>query len=541
MNILMMTNTYAPHVGGVARSVERFAAAYRRRGHRVLVVAPEFEAMPSHEDGVVRIPAIQHFNGSDFSVVLPIPLFLTSAIESFEPDIVHSHHPFLIGSTALRVASLRELPLVFTHHTLYERYTHYVPGDSAALKRFVVDLSTSYANLCDRVFAPSDSIAGLLRERGVAAAIDVVPTGLETDRFARGDGAGMRAASGIPDDAFVAGHVGRLAPEKNLAFMADALVRFMNGEPGAHVLVVGSGPSEADIARAFDGAGLADRLHLAGSLEGQPLTDAYHAMDVFAFASTSETQGMVLTEAMAAGVPVVALDAPGAREVVVDRRNGRLLAVEDAAALADALRWVAHRLPARRRSMADAATGTAAAFSIERCADTALAIYQACRERGFVDRHEAYRLWHGVTHLIRAEWELLRGMAGATGAALGVDEPSAPSRPVRPDRALVNHPHGTHRQYPAASSTAWPRLGTRKTRSQVRNTVPSAFLPVVWMRTIPLGRARPRLARLQHLALGIQRVAGEHRGDQLGDHPSDDDFAQSIVADLDRLIDGGVS
>ena len=156
MNILMMTNTCTPHVGGVARSVERFTSEYRRRGHRVLVVAPIFENMPSQEVDVVRIPAIQHFSGSDFSVVLPIPAFLISAVEAFEPDIVHSHHPFLVGGTALRIAHLHETPLVFTHHTMYEQYTHYVPGNSAVLKRFVIKLTTSYANekrYCPCLFA----------------------------------------------------------------------------------------------------------------------------------------------------------------------------------------------------------------------------------------------------------------------------------------------------------------------------------------------------------------------------------------------------
>ena len=121
----MMTNTFSPHVGGVARSFQSFTNGYRKQGHRVLVVAPEYENMPEKEVDVIRIPAIQHFNRSDFSVVLPIPGFLTSVVEKFRPGIVHAHHPFLIGGTALRVAHTLELPLIFTHHTMYEQYTHY--------------------------------------------------------------------------------------------------------------------------------------------------------------------------------------------------------------------------------------------------------------------------------------------------------------------------------------------------------------------------------------------------------------------------------
>ena len=325
MNILMLSNTFTPHVGGVARSVETFTAEYRRRGHRVLIVAPEFPDMPQQETDVVRISAIQNFNASDFSVALPIHPQLGDAVDAFGPDVVHAHHPFLLGITALRLARHRGLPLVFTHHTLYEQYTHYLPGDSPVLKRFAIELATRYANLTDRVFAPSESIRELLRERGVTTPIAVVPTGVCLERFAQGDGPGFRRLTGIPETACVVGHLGRLAPEKNLEFLAEAVADFMRGNSGAHFLVIGSGPSEAAIRELLARSGVVERLHIAGILQQQQLADALHAMDVFAFASTSETQGMVLTEAMAAGLPVVALDAPGAREVVRDMHNGRLL------------------------------------------------------------------------------------------------------------------------------------------------------------------------------------------------------------------------
>jgi glycosyltransferase involved in cell wall biosynthesis len=423
MRILMMTNTFTPLVGGVARSVEAFTAEYRKHGHRVMVIAPVFEAMPSDEEDVIRMPAIQHFNGSDFSVVLPVPGFLTSAIEEFAPDIVHSHHPFLIGATALRVANLHELPLVFTHHTMYEQYTHYVPGDSPAMKRFVVELSTSYANLCDRVFAPSESVASVLRARGVVAPIAIVPTGVELKRFAGGTGSGLRTALGIPQDAVVVGHVGRLAPEKNLHFLAEAVAAFLRSDPRARFLVVGAGPSEPEIREIFSRLGVAGRLHMTGTLEGGSLINAYFAMDVFAFASKSETQGMVLTEAMAARVPVVALDASGVREVVSDRRNGRLLTSENVEDFASALRWLVS-LPAEDlQHLEQGARETAEAFSLDRSADKSLAHYRDLREQAFVHRHEAYDIWAAAGRLIETEWDLLKGVTRAAGAALDVYGP----------------------------------------------------------------------------------------------------------------------
>lgn len=418
MNILILTNTFTPHVGGVARSVAAFAEAYRERGHQVLIVAPEFPDMPADESNVVRVPAIQNFNASDFSVVLPLHPSLSAAVDAFAPDIVHSQHPFLLGMTALRMARHRGLPLVFTHHTLYERYTHYVPGDSPALKRFSIELATRYANLADQVFAPSESVRDLLRERGVTAPIEVVPTGVRTERFARGDGAAFRRRMDIPPGAWVVGHLGRLAPEKNLPFLARAVAELAARRPNVHFLVVGSGPSEADLREVFGAAGLASRLHVAGLLQQQELTDALHAMDVFAFASTSETQGMVLTEAMAAGLPVVALDAPGAREVVRDGENGRLLPEASTDAFGDALHWVAALNAESLQRVKQAVLDTAESFSMSRTAQKALDCYEALRSAQASRPDADDNAWTEFVTALRTEWDILKSVAGAGDAAL---------------------------------------------------------------------------------------------------------------------------
>jgi glycosyltransferase involved in cell wall biosynthesis len=160
--------------------------------------------------------------------------------------------------------------------------------------------------------------------------------------------------------------LGRLAPEKNLEFLAEVLTTFLKTERRAHFLVVGRGPSERAIQKIFSGKGMADRLHSIGILDNPLLASAYRAMDVFAFASKSETQGMVLTEAMAAGVPVVALDAPGAREVVEDHHNGRLLHSETLEEFSSALQWVASLPPEQMQLLKQGAKGTATAFSMER-------------------------------------------------------------------------------------------------------------------------------------------------------------------------------
>lgn len=411
MNICMMTNTYLPHVGGVARSVSTFAEEYLRLGHQVLVVAPEFPGRPPparREAIVERVAAIQQFNGSDFSVRLPLAAALSERLDAFKADIFHAHHPFLLGDTALRLAASRNVPVIFTHHTRYEDYTHYVPFDSPALKQAAINLSTEFANLCDGVIAPSASIARMVKRRGVFTPVKVVPTGIDVDAFARGDGARARARLGIPPRAFVVGHVGRLAPEKNLPFLAEAVALFLKENSGVRFLVVGSGPAEEELLDTVRRHGVERRLVLGGQMTGQPLHDAYRAMDVFAFASFSETQGLVVAEAMAARLPVVALRASGVREVVRNGVNGCLLPAS-AKPAEFAQRLTALRQDARlRRRLARAALETAHQFSSRRCAADAITFYERIlratrRERLITDRSA----WGSLLRRLGVEWELI--------------------------------------------------------------------------------------------------------------------------------------
>jgi glycosyltransferase involved in cell wall biosynthesis len=245
----MFTNTYLPHVGGVARSVSTYEEEFCRRGHEVRIVAPQFEGAEDTTGRVLRTPAIQRFNGSDFSVRIPVPGLLTDFVDDFQPHLIHSHHPFLLGDSALRLAWSRRLPLVFTHHTMYEQYTHYVPLASEAYKRFAVQMSVDYCNLCTHVIAPSESVERLLRERGVTTPITSIPTGIDAAFFAGGDRQRARRRFGIDSQAIVVGHVGRLAPEKNLDYLARAVGQYLADHPRAVFLVVGTGESGESIAR----------------------------------------------------------------------------------------------------------------------------------------------------------------------------------------------------------------------------------------------------------------------------------------------------
>ena len=420
MKICMMTNTYLPHVGGVARSVSTFAEEFIREGHEVLVVAPEFDGKPlpaKSEAFVERVPSLRNFNGSEFSVRLPLATALSDRLDAFQADIIHAHHPFLLGDTALRVSMNKNVPIIFTHHTRYEDYTHYVPF-SDAMKEVAIQIPTHFANLCDGVIAPSESLARMIKRRGVTAPVKVIPTGIDVKAFASADGKRFRERMKIPAEALVIGHVGRLALEKNLGFLAEAVALFLEREKEARFLVVGDGPWREELQAVFAKHGVAERLLLAGKRTGRVLREAYRAMDVFAFASKSETQGMVVAEAMAAGLPVVALNASGVREVVRDGENGFLLAAHASEKdFADALAKCSE--PKLRADLSKHAHTTAGQFSREQSARKALEFYEetrrATRARRLLNHLSP---WAALLKRVGLEWDLLSTRTQTVAAAV---------------------------------------------------------------------------------------------------------------------------
>ncbi|PIT97747.1 MAG: glycosyl transferase family 1 [Candidatus Andersenbacteria bacterium CG10_big_fil_rev_8_21_14_0_10_54_11] len=423
MRIVMVTNNFLPHVGGVARSVATFADYYHRCGHSILVVAPRTEPGPGplpYE--VLDVPAVSMKQGRDLAAPLPVPGYVASAVKRFSPDIIHAHHPFLLGDTALRLAATHGVPLVFTHHTLYEHYTHYAPNDRPSFKLFIMDLATGYANLCTRVFGPSASTATLLRRRGVVTPISIVPSGISVERFSGGDRSGFRKSLDIPPDSFVLGTVGRLAHEKNLAPLAEAMAACIASVSSARAIIVGDGPAAADMQRMFSQYGLTERVRFTGTLTGSALADAYAAMDAFVFTSQSETQGLVLAEAMAAGVPVAAFDAPGVRDIVRHGENGWLVGLPSAASLAFVLRdAVSLPLPARQR-LQEGARRTAAAYTVRECGERALAAYAALLIAGRRKHPSSMTIresaWEGTRRRMTAEWELWQMRLRATKSLL---------------------------------------------------------------------------------------------------------------------------
>jgi glycosyltransferase involved in cell wall biosynthesis/endonuclease/exonuclease/phosphatase family metal-dependent hydrolase len=418
MNILMVTNTYTPIVGGVERSIRSFAREYRKRGHSVLIITLEFDNVPAHEKDVIRLPAIRRFNGSDFSIRMPIPFDLDRRLKDFKPDIVHAHHPFILGDTALRISNKYRIPLVFTHHTRYEDYTHYVPIGLPALKRFVIEITCGYAELADYVFAPSRSVKEYLLRDEVRTPIEIIPTGVEPVFFEAKDARRFRSKYAIAENKKIIGHVGRLAKEKNLTFLVPAVIEYLKQDPQAVFVLVGKGPAYEEILKLIKENECEDRFFFTGVLEGEELVEAYQAMDVFAFSSKTETQGMVLLEAMAAGTPVVALRASGVSDIVEDGKNGFLIDDEDRDAFITVLGRFLDLSEREKKKFSERAVKKARALSIEATTKKALGIYEKLLKQRFVYSDIENSPWQKAIGSIKSEWELAGNLAGAVSETI---------------------------------------------------------------------------------------------------------------------------
>jgi len=418
MRIVMMTNTYAPIVGGLEKSIQSFSAALRKRGHQVKIVAPAFDQSSADEKDIIRVPAIQKINGTDFSMSLPVSGSVTELFEIFRPEIVHAHHPFLLGDMAMRLCGQYKVPLVFTYHTMFEWYTNYFGLKHESVQRFVVELAAGYANLCDQVIVPSESIAKVLKKRRVKTRIDIVPTGVNISQFSTGDSKIWRKKLKIPASAFVVGHLGRLSAEKNLLFLARGIADFLKKKSQSHCIIIGEGDSKPRLEKMMLKSGVDKRVHFTGGLKGKNLVDAYHAMSVFGFASKSETQGMVITEAMAAGLPVVALDASGAREVVHDFINGRLLKTHNPSDFTRALIWCESKDKAAYKKLKLAARATAEEFSVEKSTEKILKVYSRIKLKNEKENHGSETDWSELLGRIKTEWTMLANMGHAVTSAV---------------------------------------------------------------------------------------------------------------------------
>lgn len=373
MKIGFFTDSYRPYTSGVVRSIETFSNELHRLGHQVYIFAPQYKDCKK-EPGVFRYASVPSPTNQDFSLAIPISLKARPLVKKLGLDIIHVHSPFLMGRLGARLARLERIPLVYTYHTLYDKYVHYVPFAQDLSSKVVQKLATDFSNRCDLVIVPTGIIGDIIRQNGVKASIVNIPTGIEIRGYEEGDPHWLRKTFDIPQNNRILLFVGRIGQEKNIEFLIRAFDRVQKEEPETTLVLVGGGPQEQEMKELVQSLGIGEKVVFTGTLDKKLVINCYLGSDLFVFASVTETQGLVIGEAKAAGLPVVAIDAFGVKEMVEHERSGYLTPLDEREFVDRILTLLRdHQLYSR---MSVAAKEEAQQISAEACALRLIKAYQ---------------------------------------------------------------------------------------------------------------------------------------------------------------------
>lgn len=379
----MLSDVYFPRINGVSTSIKTLREELLALGHECLLVAPRYGEEPE-EPGIHRLAASPvPRDPEDFRLHWHEVRRFAASLEPEQVDVIHVQTPFIAHYAGQRIARRLGVPVVESYHTYFEHYLpHYVSGLPAVLTRSIArGVTRVQCRQVQAVISPSSQMADMLRRYGVKTPIEVLPTGLSSDCFVQGDGARFRQSQGIGADRPLVLFVGRLAHEKNIDFLLRMLGALCMQRPDVLFVLAGAGPAEASLRQQVRALGLQDHVHFAGYLDRHgtadrqgTLLDAYAAAEVFVFASRTETQGLVLLEAMAQGTPIVSTAVMGTIDVLADAR-GALVVPEDVSIFASR---VADLLDdrVRRAELSALARADAQRWSSRKGAERLLRLYE---------------------------------------------------------------------------------------------------------------------------------------------------------------------
>jgi 1,2-diacylglycerol 3-alpha-glucosyltransferase len=359
MRVLMISDVYFPRINGVSTSIQTFARELVAAGQEVTLIAPDYGRSSAEPFEVLRIPSRYLPLDPEDRILRTGQLRVHRgrlAAQSF--DLLHIHTPFVAHYAGTALARRLGIPVVESYHTFFEQYLDkYVPViPSAWLRLAARRFSAAQCNDVDALVVPSQAMLQVLESYGVKVPARVIPTGIELDRFGSGDAGRFRRERGIPPARPVLVHVGRLAFEKNIEFILRMLTRVVPRFPSVLLVIAGEGPARRSLEALAGRLGLRENVTFIGYLDREgPLEDCYCSGDAFVFASRTETQGLVLLEAMALGVPVVSTAVMGTREVLAGGR-GCLIAEDEEAHFAAQVIRVLEDPELRRRLSEEART-----------------------------------------------------------------------------------------------------------------------------------------------------------------------------------------
>jgi len=338
MNILMISDVYFPRVNGVSTSIATFRRSLAALGHSCVLIAPAYLAAADDDAGIVRIPSHYLFLDPEDRVLKAGKILSQEdQLRDRRFDLLHIQTPFIAHHVGVKLARRLGIPCVETYHTYFEEYLyHYIPFlPKPLLKSMARSLTRRQCNHMDAVVVPSRAMHDVLSDYGVRAPVNVIPTGIDPGDLPPGSRERFCSTHGLDASRPILVHIGRVAHEKNIAFLLDVLHVVRRVVPDVLLVIAGEGPALPSLRRRALALRLERNIRFLGYLRrGPDLSDCYCAGDVFIFASATETQGLVLLEAMTLGVPVVSTAVMGTRDILAPGK-GALVAGETVTDFAD--------------------------------------------------------------------------------------------------------------------------------------------------------------------------------------------------------------
>jgi len=379
MKIAFFTNCYKPLINGVVTSISALREAFEEKGHNTYIFAPKVEDYVDKEENIFRYKSVNLTKKVKYPLAIPLSFKAKKVIKEFNPDIIHIHHPFLLSSIAMMYGRQLGIPRILTIHTQYEQYAYYIsPIPSKFTQEAIKIAVSSFASKTDCITTPSESMKELLREYGIVNKIEVIPNAIKIDFFKEKDEAKCREIKEkyhLNDDEKIILFVGRIAAEKSIDKIIKALkIVKESGMGKIRLLIVGDGPDSENLKNLVSSLKLDSDVIFTGAIDYQEIKHYYKLAYLFVIASTTETFGIVNIEALASGLPVLAVRAPGAVDILTDGIDGRLTnndVLEFARVLAELI-----QKPDLRDRYSKGAIKTSHRYSIDAISEQMLNLYQ---------------------------------------------------------------------------------------------------------------------------------------------------------------------
>lgn len=326
MKIGFFTDGYLPQKNGVATSVLEYAEGLRKKGHTVTIIAPKYPGYKDKRNNVIRLTSVNYKKSVGVRVAVYLPEKAFRDLLRLDFDVIHGHGDGPITMLGWIIAKRKNIPYILSHHTFWNRYTHYLPVGRMLIRPRVVEKFTQiFANSCSAIISPSYVSKKELKNYGISKPITVIHHGLDLKKYIKGDTKFLRKKLKIKEKDKILLYVGRLGKEKSVDTLLYAFEKVQKKLPHTALVLIGEGQQKEYLQKLATKLDISENTYFLGEIDYKKIPSVFYSADVFVFASKTETLGKVVLEAMAAGLPTVTLNVAPFKELIRNKQEGILV------------------------------------------------------------------------------------------------------------------------------------------------------------------------------------------------------------------------